>query len=356
MQCYDRTQLGCGSVTATPLPSGVRIALVNACDGDECNVGKDQSIDIDTTTGPKYWGIFARNLIGRYSWGVAADSLGTVTDPGPVRGDATEDGDGGDIPGTVEGPKVTISVTPLEGDSPLRVRFMGNAVSVFAIDESKTEWDFDIDSRDDPVAKTRNAEYVYTVPAGESQDFTARLTMVDVQNNIGSASVMIRVRGPETDGSGSPIGESSLRILVGVPGNPTADESSGKSPFAVELSVDASSLQGTLQSIVWDLGDGTSPRPTSLVVPHTYVNTSNADLVIPITVTATTVTSGSVSIRTSATRLITVEPGTGSIGPGPMPPDGGDGGDGGSNTCGALGLFPLLGIFGTMMGFRRMRT
>jgi hypothetical protein len=358
-ECYSTSQTGCGGVAPEPLPSGARVAAVISCTNNNCDLGDEQVITADASTGAKYYGIFARNRIGRYSHGVAADTSGAVTDAGPVWAELTDGeggGSGGGMGGAV-GPRVTISVSPLEGQSPLRVRFRGNAVSVLPIDENRTQWDFDVDSLIDRTANTRDAEYVYVVAAG-TRTFTARLTMYDTNGNVGSASVMIRASasGSSAGGDGSAEG-SDVRILIGVPGNPTADQDEGTSPFDVQLSIDVESLNGTFQSIVWDLGDG-SPLQRSLVVTHTYVNTSVTDLILPITVTVTTKTTGGAVLQTRSTRLITIHPGSS------VPPanenenenenDNEDGGgeDGG---CGPFGFAPFLGSLGIMMVMRRRR-
>ncbi len=353
-QCYDRDQAGCGGVAPEPLPSGVRPAAVIFCNAENCDLGDEHAIAVDTFAGTKYFGIFGRSLIGRYSFGVAADSDGNVTDAGPAWaavGDDAPDPDGGSMD---EGPKVTISVSPLEGTSPLRVRFRGNAVSSLPIDDSRTEWDFDVDSTLDIKATTRDAEYVYVVERG-TRTFTARLTMYDTVGNVGSASVMIRVRASEgTGGTDDDPGGSEVRILIGVPGNPTADVDSGRSPFEVQLSIDASSLAGTYQSIVWDLGDG-SLLQRSLVVTHTYVNTTGTDMILPITVTVTTRSTGGAVLQTSATRLITIRPNPS------QPPasnentnENDNGGGGGTDEgCGPFGFLPFLGSLGFLLLLRR---
>ena len=311
---------------------------IDECTAD-CALGNARSASFDDSGGTKSFGIFARDLIGRYSFGVAADSDGNVVDSGPILsaadgGAPPSDGDG--TPAD-EGPRVTISASPLQGTSPLAVQFSGNAVSSLAIDDSRTAWDFDIEDTTLVDSTSRNTTYTYIVDPGQSKTFTARLTMVDVEGNPGSATVMIRVTGPTSGDSGGVIGETDLRIIIGVPGTVGLDVDRGRSPFSVELSIDATGLSGTLQSVVWDLGDGS--RAASLIAPHTYINLTTANLVIPITATVTTVTTGGATIATSATRLITIEPGDPIVEP-PLPPDFGPDGSGRAPTpCGALGLF-----------------
>ncbi|MEK6674295.1 MAG: S8 family serine peptidase [Planctomycetota bacterium] len=358
-QCYDIRQQGCSSAPLVSLPTGVTVVLsgegdnadVPDCDGLVCEFGLDQNIILDSGNTGGFFGIFGRNAIGRYSFGVAVDSSGAVTDPGPELGltDSIDTGTGGDP--TVEGPKVTISVSPLEGVSPLTVRFVGNAVTTQPIDESETEWDFDIDSEQETKANTRNAVFTYQVPAGQTRTFSARLTMADVLGNFGTATAMIRVQGAGGESTEDVSADSSFRIVVGIPGNPDADIDSGRAPLSVELSINATSLMGTFQSVSWDLGDGNRAR--SLIVPHVYNNDTGADLFLPITATVTTLTSAGVTVTTAATKLLTVLPG-----PPPQPPPtdpnfGPDAiGSGGASSCGALGFLPILFCLLGLVSFR----
>ncbi|MHC4697432.1 MAG: S8 family serine peptidase, partial [Planctomycetota bacterium] len=196
--CYDESQDGCAGEELADLPAGVGVKALGcglACGTEtaECGPGMPQCVEFDASTGTKYFAIYGRSSIGRYSFGVSADSAGNVTDSGRLPLGAP--GGGGDGQPSVEGPKVTISVTPLEGISPLTVEFMGNAVSELEIDDSRTEWDFDIDDDDSPTSNQRNTEYTYEVLPGETRVLRARLTMYDVDGNVGTAEVAIRVMG-----------------------------------------------------------------------------------------------------------------------------------------------------------------
>jgi len=170
--------------------------------------------------------------------------------------------------------------------------------------------------------------------------------MFDVDGNPGFAEIQITVEGPAQDEAAGG-GSSSIRIVVGIPGTVGSDVPSGVSPFAVQLSIDASNI-GDVQSIVWDLGDGTTS--TSLVVPHTYINETSAELRIPITANVTA--SGRLL---TATRLITVFPGSTVIRTGDPTLDG-TGAQAGTATtaCGALGVWPVLLTAGCL-GFARRR-
>ena len=268
--------------------------------------------------------------------------------------------DGGETPppdgGTPSsGPSVTIQASPLEGDSPLTVQFRGNAVSDIEIDDDRTTWDFDVDDGILVDATTRNASHTYTVSPGQSRRFIARLTMYDIENNGGIAEVAISVVGPQTGDGGGLIGGNDFRIIAGVAGNPDFDVDEGTSPFDVLLSVDASSLSGDLQSIAWDLGDGT--RASSLVVPHTYVNESEETQRIAISAVVITTTSGGATNSSVATKLLTVHPGqseTNQDDPS-LPGTGAQGPGGSSSPCGAMGFVTLIGLFGGIGTLRLVR-
>jgi hypothetical protein len=185
----------------------------------------------------------------------------------------------------------------------------------------------------------------YEVAPGETRTFTARLTMYDVEGNGGTATVQIRVFGSQFDDGGS-LGESEIRIIAGVPGTTGSNVSEGTSPFDVELSIDARTLSGTLQSVIWDLGDGT--RGTSLVVPHRYINEGDSPMVIVVTATVTTISSGETTLTANARKLLTVYPGVPETNmPEPDLEGVGAGGTGGAMApCGAAGMVPLF--FGTL--------
>lgn len=358
-RCYSSDQAGCGSLTVTALPDGVNVLSIQRCDGP-CEPGTAFSDEFLVPAGGKFFAIFARSNIGRYAFGVAVDSAGNITDEASmiVGADIDAIGSGGTDPGgtTIEPPRITINATPLSGISPLVVRYSGNATSVLEIDQDRTEWDYDIADNVLVDARTRNAVSTpYEVPAGQVQTFTARLTMCDVEGNCGAASVMITVTGAGDSDTGGTISQGQIRLIVGVPGSPDSNVDGGKSPFAVELSLDATKLSGTVQSILWDLGDGETA--TSLFVPHTYINTSEVDLVIPITATVTSTTAGGATLSTVATRLITVTPGDPEAGPlePPKLPGVGvpEGGGVASSPCAAMGFVPLLFSVLGLAWFRR---
>ncbi|MGB2985161.1 MAG: S8 family serine peptidase [Phycisphaerae bacterium] len=339
--CYDTSQLNCESSMPETLPSGVSVLYVG-CSGD-CGPGSGQSVGFDPPSeARKCFAIYSRSSIGRYSFGTAIDSEGGG-------------GGGGDDSQPARGPAPTIAVSPRSGTSPLMVQFNGNAVSEIKIDETRTTWDFDVDDGVTVDATTTSATYTYVVPPGETRTFTACLTMYDVDGNAGSAAVQIRVDGSDVDDDGGMIGGSGIQIIVGVPGTTGSDVSEGTSPFEVELSIDATTLSGTLQSVLWVLHDGT--RATSLVVPYTYINNSDKPLYAQIAATVTTVTTGGTTLTSPTSRTITVHPGIAVVDPGEpnLPGTTPEGAGGSAAPCGSLGMVPLL--FGTVswMWLRRRR-
>jgi|CXWL01.1.fsa_nt_gi subtilisin family serine protease len=323
--CYDGSQAQCPEGQLAELPSGVNILFVGCTSNSNCSDNSQQSVEyVRPQVGSKSFFIYARNTTtGRYSFGIKSSSEQS------------------------EPPAVTIQVSILEGDSPLTVNFKGNAVSSEQIDESRTSWDFDVDTPPDTDSTTRNATHIYQVTDNETRLFIAKLTMFDVNGLSGSEEVAITVRGQGGNSGGNLSGD--LQIVVGLTNTPESNVSSGQSPFAVVLSVDATSLSGTLQAINWDLGDGATS--SSLIVPHTYINEGTVALRIPITATVTMATSATTTVNTIATRIITVEPGTAGTDPGDVEncelpgtcasgPDGDSGG--GARVCGAAGMLPLM--------------
>lgn len=359
-KCYDVGQLNCAGASLTSLPAAVTVAATGcalACGQDEtvCEAGAQQCVAFSTSSGMKYFAIYARSSSGRYSFGVRVDSVGNVLDGGQLPPGASAIGAGVMDP-QVEPPKVTISVSPLEGTSPLSVGFTGNAVSALEIDDNLTHWDFGDGT---PLAFQRTTEHTYIVPNGESETFIARLTMFDVEGNQGTAQAAITVVGQASDSAGAGGSTGDIRINIGVPGTVGSDVDEGVSPFEVELSLETTEPTPTgsiLQSVFWDLGDGTFA--TSLTVTHTYTNTTLQELRLPITATVTSLTSGGVTVTSTASRRITVLPGTAIVDnpdvvlPGTTPL----GGDATATpACGAMGIVPLLFGLGSMLFLRRHR-
>ncbi len=341
--CYSADQIGCSVSPLTPLPAGVRLTAITTCPNGPCSSG-DTVVLENTVQDNVAYAAFGRSGIGRYSWGLRAVDASSVIDTGG---------------GAIEGPNVTIRPSITEGQSPLTVSFTGNAEPSSAdVDELRAEWDFDIDDGILIDATTRNAQHTYVVGTNEEKTFIARLTMFDVNGLPGVAQVTIRVIG-RNDGDFIAGGSSSeVRIIVGLPGSIDSDVSTGPSPFSVQLSVDASTLVGDLQSIEWDLGDGTTS--TSLVVPHVFTNTNDQILRIPITARITTLTSPTTTQIVSAERVVTVLPQGEIVVAPPTPTIPGAGVPGGGSStapsvCGALGLLPLVCCFGLLPLMRRRR-
>lgn len=282
--CYDANQLGCGSSSIAPLPEGVSIltsgcALVCRDSGSgSCEIGAEQCVEFVQPSGTKHFAIYARSGIGRYSFGVRADSTGAVTNAGElppgetvgIGGTGGTSGGGGEGQ-PVERPKVTVNPSPLSGPSPLTVHFTGNGErGTFAIDDSRTSWDFDISDGITPDATSRTADHTYVVEAGQTKVFTARLTMHDVATpaNIGFEDVNITVMGSGAAVGGGGTGSGSFQIVVRQPGG-AEEVSEGISPFEVELSL-RSADAADVTFVEWDLGDGTTSA--SRQVSHTYRN------------------------------------------------------------------------------------
>ena len=360
--CYDSTQTNCEGATITSPPTGVTVLavgcpLVCGTTTGACAAGAAQCVNFTPASTTKYFAIYARSSSGRYSFGVAADSSGNVVDSGSLPTNAPDSDGGGDGGGSVDtpGPKVTISVSPTEGTSPLAVRFMGNAATDLPIDDSRTFWDFDIDDGTAVDATSRNASHTYVVAAGDRRTFVARLTMFDVEGNVGAAQAAIRVDGA-LSGGGEGAGGITVAILISNPNTIGSDIDEGTSPLMVQLSVDTSGFDGQLQSVRWDLGDGT--QASSLFVNHTFVNDTRLPQVLPINVTVTTLAAGGTTLTNSGSRTLTIFPG---------PDDGGSGdpneidgvgavpGQGGGTTsvCGVGMVFPLFVGALFLAGMRR---
>ncbi len=364
-KCYDKAQLGCLNIQPEALPSGVTMTTTGCsltCAADDvgtCELGSDHCVEFLQPSGKLFFAIYARSSSGRYSFGVATDSDGNIRGAGEILATLPDSqsggggGGGGDPTIPADAPAVTISASPISGRSPLTVRFTGNAISARSIDESRTAWDFDTSDGTIVNASSRNTSHTYDALAGERRVYTARLTMFDVDGNLGSAQVNITVDGPPSSSSDGNISSGDINIIVAAAGSPDSNVTSGVSPFGVILSVNSASLPGTLQSIRWDLGDGSTA--TSLTVPHTYINIGENELRLAVSATVTTATPGGAAVTTTAIKLITVKPGTATLDPGdPNLPGAGVSGGSGRAACGSLGMIPLL-LMATPLWIRRRR-
>lgn len=365
--CYDCDQTGCSTPglecdpeSLDALPSGVSVLFAgcNAQEDEVCAGGRTHRVDFAPTGATKHFGIFARNDVGRYSFGVALDSDGNARDGGPEIFETPDDPIGDPGGGPTEEPlslvinarcaSVTGCLGQLVGLSPMTVVFDGNAISEHAIDSTQTAWDFDVNDAVQVNTQQRSGRYTYEAPPGEVRTFTARLTMVDVRGNAGTAEVNIEVRGGEDIGGGG--GDGSVRIVAEVPGFPGSDQDRGTAPWSVVLGIDSSNITGTLQSVSWDLGDGTTDK--SLSVPHTYLNESTQPINRVITATVTTISPSNTVESIRLSKMVTVDPGTappsinGNIGTGPLP--------GVPNAACGMGLLPLFAAASLMLLRRRL--
>ncbi len=221
------------------------------------------------TSGTKYFGVYsvanssAQRRRPTYGFGVSVDSLGNVLDSGELIEPSDGSGDGGDVvlpPGSQK-PRVSIEVRPLSGTSPLMVTFNGNAES--SLDIASFVWDFD----DGTTANARTTTHTYVVDSG-TQRFFPKLTVTDVEGNVGERSVAVDVSAPGGQDGGE-TGSGTVRIRVSSPDSPDSDLVSGIAPLAVIVTADISGLSSSegLQ-VEWDLGDGNSAG--GLSVYHIY--------------------------------------------------------------------------------------
>ena len=368
--CYRASQVGCASAGLERLPDGVSVAAVGCglvCGTGvtgECEIGAEQCVQYPAPAATKYFAIYARNNIGRYSFGVRADTDGNVQDegqlpPGGEGGGSSTPGPGDDTQAV--NPIVTVYASLNEGYSPLTVRFSGNGVSPLGlgIDDARTSWDFDTgDKLGDGVsvnATKRTAQYTYVLPEGKTEEtFIARLTMYDtaVPANVGWTETQITVRSSGSTGSTGGGTAGGVQIVVREQGG--ADEvTEGVSPFEAELSLQTAGVDGTVQGVMWDLGDGTLANTQQ--VSHTYVNGTQSALSLTITAEVTVLTTAGSPVNATAQQQITVYPGT-------AVDDGGDialpgtqpmrGGGAGGMACGVLGFVPLLAMLAFLMGLR----
>lgn len=319
----------------------------------------------------KYFALYARNVIGRYSYGVALDSEGGGgggEGGGSGGGGGGGGGDGGDTGGGTPGaPQVTINVQPLSGVSPLTVSFQGNALvssgsSIVeyccpdcnlngiedALDiELGTSVDANLDGIPDECPNNGidvDRTKLIPCPNPESPDEAIRCSGWDFETdgNIDTFSTTTtntyraNPNGPpiqtfratltftdtelrkgsqfvdinvrrDATSGGGDVGNADVSIAISTPGTMDQLITSGTAPLTVRLNVDVSRLPGTFRSVFWDLGDGSTA--TSLSVLRTYQNKGTAAIVYPISVTVyTTVSSGEGDGGYSASTLLTVFP------------------------------------------------
>lgn len=334
----DPDRLGDRTVRTLVLESSSPFSANNAFipeDGELFNVGEEvmpsivvvqnnanTNFTLPAGESKRYYALFPANAIGRYGFGVTIDTDGNV--------EGISGAPGGDGPSQVEfiKPAVSISVSPLLGTSPLQVTFKGNALSGRTL-ESFT-WEFD----DGDTAERNQATHVYEVAPDETRRFFPSFTVVDDLGNIGRRTVAVDVRGTDTtaeDGA-----DANLLILVSRPGSSGSNITRGVSPLSVELTISGTLANDNIESVEWDLGDGSTAN--TITVPHTYINETAVPQTLPISVNLTTRDPNGQLVTQSATRFLTVDPGsTGS--PIESPADGtGDNADsdGGASPAGRI--------------------
>lgn len=306
-----------------------------------------EEFDFDDARGVLYFGIFARNAAGRYSFGVSVNSLGTFVETGRINGGGgnTNNNDNDGTPGP-EDPTISIRVSPLSGISPLEVSFRGNAAESSAPIVSAS-WDFGDGT---PPVNQPVAVHTYTLTGTTTQSFEATFTVTDEEGHVGRRSVLITVFSSEDPGGGDPSG-GSVRITVRLPGQSADIGDTAVTGERLELSVDTSRIVGTPQSILWSLGDGGSA--SSFVVLHTYSLVGT----FPITAAVTSMLSSGDNVVFPASRLITITPApTGNVNANGndnavAPPTSGSGD---SALCGLGMMVPMLAMFG-LAALRRLR-
>ncbi len=310
-------------------------------------VGDDTSYEFDDSLGIIYFGVFARNAAGRYSFGVSVNSEGDVVEVGrSTNTGAIEDNDN-ENDNTSVGPAPTVPTVSIEvsspsGLAPLLVSFRGNSPES---DSPIVSFSWDFGDGSDPVNESET-EHEYELPG----TFTATFTVTDADGDVGTRSIVITVLSPESADEDSSSG-GAVRIIISEPGQAPVDiGTNGVAGSRVELTVDTSRVVGSPQTIFWNLGDGTVAR--SFIVSHTY----NMAGGFPITAEVTTQTTSGDHLVYVASRLFTVqdEPdnvnGNGNDN-GTAPSTGGGSSAG---TCGVGMLIPMIAMLGLVV-VRRWR-
>ncbi|MFH0980042.1 MAG: S8 family serine peptidase [Planctomycetota bacterium] len=314
-------------------------------------VGDNTSYEFSDLLGIVYFGIFARNAAGRYSFGVSINSEGEVVEVGRSTHtgldnlNANDNTGGTPPPGT---PTVAIAVSPLSGVSPLTVTFRGNSPNSDSPIVSVL-WDFGDGSASVDQAV---AQHTYTLPGNTTMQFTATFTVVDADGDAGQRSVVITVFSTEGDEPEPSTG--AIRIIISAPGEAPRELAYGEVGSPVELSVDTSHIVGTPQSIFWSLGDGATAG--SFIVLHTYQIPGT----FPVLANVTARTTSGEDVVFSDSYLFTVLEIVGN-GNGNANGNGNDnslspstGGGGGGVACGAGALLPMIALLGLVV-LRRLR-
>ena len=306
-------------------------------------VGDDTSYEFDDSLGIIYFGVFARNAAGRYSFGVSINSEGDIFEVGRSTNTGAVDDNENENDNTSGGPAPTVPTVSIEvsspsGVAPLLVSFRGNSPES---DSPIISFSWDFGDGSDPVNESE-AEYEYEVPG----TYTATFTVTDADGDVGTKSIVITVLSSESADE-DPSSGGAIRIIISDPDQAPADIGNfGVTGSRVELTVDTSRVVGSPQTIFWHLGDGTIAR--SFVVSHTYTMAGG----FPITAEVTTQTTSGDHLVYVASRLFTVEEDS-SNGNGNANDNTSSSSSGGSST-GTCGLGMLIPMF-TMLGLVVLR-
>lgn len=180
-------------------------------------------------------------------------------------------------------PKAKIQTDPvsvdgtvnLEGEVPFTIAFDATGSTDSDNNIVDYAWDFDDDGKDDKFGA--KATYTYALEG----TYTARLKVIDADENIGAASLIIKVKSQ------------------GIKAHLQADKTDGSIPLTVEFDASGSSYQnGQITSYQWDFGDGGKPKVGSAKINHKYTEIG--------TYTASVVAIGSDNSRSTAQIIITV--------------------------------------------------
>ncbi|MCP4593848.1 MAG: S8 family serine peptidase [bacterium] len=309
-------------------------------------IGDNTSYEFSDALGVVYFGVFARNEAGRYSFGVSIDSEGNVVEVGRSQNTGVVDDNTNDNTGPPPSnpPTVVIEVSPLSGTSPLKVAFSGNAPVSDAPIESFS-WDFGDGSAPVNQAVT---EHTYTNEGDTTQTYTATLTATDTDGRVGRQAIGISVS-PE-EGVVEDPSTGTIRVVIKLAGEDADIGNYGEVGERVELSVDTDRLVGTPQRILWDLGDGT--LATSFMVSHVYQIAGT----LPISATVTASTSSGIEHAVIGSRLFTVlDTGNGNENENANENESPQvGGVGSGVSCGVGMLMPMLATVG-LVALRRLR-
>lgn len=146
-------------------------------------------------------------------------------------------------------PTLEDKATTLSGKAPFTVTF--NAKETTDSDNNIVDykWDFENDATFDSFGNI--VSHTYT----EEGTYTVALAVVDADNNVGNASIVIKVE------------------ALGIVPILSADVIDGNIPLTVNFDASASSYsKGQITSYKWDFGDGTPVKIGSATISHKYTS------------------------------------------------------------------------------------